>query len=49
MIYNKILRTNIMNFIKENKYIVYKNLDFSNKEMKRVLNDQFRKLRNHFS
>lgn len=49
MIYNYILRTNIMNLGKEMKNVLYTNLQYSQKNMRNVLNDQFRKLRNYFS
>ena len=49
MIYNYIIRTNIMNLGKEIKNVYYTNVKFTQKNIRNILNDQFRKLRNHFS
>ena len=43
------IRSNIMNLGKEHNYIIYLNVDETQKKMRTVLNDQFVKLRNHFS
>lgn len=49
MIYNSIIKGNIMELGKEMKNVLYINVDQSQKRIRNVLQDQFRKLRNHFA
>lgn len=49
IIFKYIIRNNILNLGKEMKNVYYTNLDHTQRRIREVLSDQFRKLRNHFS